>query len=105
MKPGQILAAALAAALLGMIMPAFAWAQGNPAGLGKPGAIALPAPATPQKGRYRLVAGEYDCAGKPGGRCAAVFRIDTVTGQSWIYMEQIHDGKRIQGWFKAVELK
>jgi uncharacterized membrane protein len=51
------------------------------------------------------LAGEYDCAGKPGGRCAAVFRIDTVTGQSWIYMEQIHDGKRIQGWFKTVELK
>ncbi|MGD8563950.1 MAG: hypothetical protein PVG03_15515 [Desulfarculaceae bacterium] len=40
MKPGQILAAALAAALLGMIMPAFARAQGNPAGLGKPRAIA-----------------------------------------------------------------
>jgi hypothetical protein len=50
-----------------------------------------------QVGRYQLVAGCYDSAVREGladraallGHRTGIFKIDTVTGQTWVYREVI----------------
>jgi hypothetical protein len=58
-------------------------------------------------GRYQIVAGEHLTSGVAGTNTVqvamkSVFKIDTVTGRTWVFVDMTIDGRPFQGWQEIV---